>query len=174
MYSNYLHCIIHCTCSYLQRITHALRMHMNMHYTPSTTNHTVFHNPHVHTTITKWRHNGTKCRDDVKGELPCAQNWNKLPANLRNAQSVKTFTKLLNTQYFFVPECINSFCYFPFVILYFYTTISCMVSFLPLLFVVVCIYRTPWQISHWLKGHFLFEIKINQSINQSINQKNKK
>ena len=29
-----------------------------------------------------------------------AQDWNKLPANLRNVQNTKTFRKLLKTQYF--------------------------------------------------------------------------
>ena len=28
---------------------HSLAMHINLHYTPSKTHHTAFHNPHLHT-----------------------------------------------------------------------------------------------------------------------------
>ena len=41
-----------------------------------------------------------------------------------------------------------------------------MVSSLVLFFGVVCIYRTPWWTSHWLKGHSCLKLKL---INQSIN-----
>ena len=45
----------------------SLSMHVNLHYTPSTTHSTAFHNPPMHTTNTRhnWQ-NSTRCRDDVK------------------------------------------------------------------------------------------------------------
>ena len=57
-------------CSHQQH--NSLSMHINMHYTPSTTHHTAFHNPPQHTTnkhkayLCKWQQNGTRCRDGVK------------------------------------------------------------------------------------------------------------
>ena len=59
-------------CSHPQ--DNSLSMHINMHYTPSTTHMhpTAFHNPPMHTTnkhkayLCKWRQNGTRCRDGVK------------------------------------------------------------------------------------------------------------
>ena len=43
-----------------------LSMHINMHYTPSNTLPTAFHNPPMHTTkkTSSWQ-NGTRCRDGV-------------------------------------------------------------------------------------------------------------
>ena len=64
-YSNY---IVHC--SHPQH--NSLPMHINMHYTPTTTYHTTFHNPPLHTTdkhkalLCKWWQNGTRCRDGVE------------------------------------------------------------------------------------------------------------
>ena len=50
----------------------SLAMHINLHYTPSNTQHTVFHNPPLHTInqhkayLSKRRQNGTRCRDGAK------------------------------------------------------------------------------------------------------------
>ena len=46
-------------------------MHIKMHYTPTTTDLTAFHNPSLYTTnkhiaYFKWQQNGTRCRDGVK------------------------------------------------------------------------------------------------------------
>ena len=60
----------------------SLSMHLNMHYTPSTTHSTAFHNPPMHTTNTRhsWQ-NGTRCRDGVK-VLWCHSHlvWLRVPS----------------------------------------------------------------------------------------------
>ena len=58
--------------TFQQPTTQLTPMHIKMHYTPSTTHPTVFHNPPLHTTnkhkvyLCKRRQNGTRCRDSVK------------------------------------------------------------------------------------------------------------
>ena len=55
------------SCSHPQH--NSISMHINMHYTLSTTHHTAFHNPPICTQqmqgMASWQ-NGTKCRDGVK------------------------------------------------------------------------------------------------------------
>ena len=47
-------------------------MHIKMHYTPTTTDPTAFHNPSLHTTnkheayLCKWQQNGKRYRDGMK------------------------------------------------------------------------------------------------------------
>ena len=50
----------------------SLLMHINIHYTPSTTHPIAFHNPPLHTPnkhkaySCKWQQNGTRCKEGVK------------------------------------------------------------------------------------------------------------
>ena len=67
----YLQCLVQqLHFSHLQN--NPLPMHINMHYTPTTTHPTAFHNPFLYTTnkhkasLCKWQQIGTRCRDGVK------------------------------------------------------------------------------------------------------------
>ena len=78
-----------------------MRLIIKMHYTPTTTHHTAFHNLSLHTTnkhkayLCKWWQNGTRCRDGVK-VLRCHSHlvWLVFEVSIPSYMRLFSFRKL--------------------------------------------------------------------------------